>query len=44
VTGYEALVLEIEDTFKVLSELQQPVYELALLLATWGSALAEHLG
>jgi integrase len=44
VTGYEALVLEIEDTFKVLSELQQPVYELALLVATCGLRISEALG
>jgi integrase len=44
VTEYEALVLEIEDTFKVLSELQQPVYELALLVATCGLRISEALG
>ena len=44
VTGYEALVLEIEDIFKVLSELQQPVYELALLIATCGLRISEALG
>ena len=36
VTGYETLALEIEDTLKVLSELKQPEYELALLVATCG--------
>jgi integrase len=44
VTGYEALVLEIEDTFKVLSELQQPEYELALLITTCGLRISEALG
>jgi len=44
VTRYEALVLEIEDTFKVLSELQRPVYELALLVATCGLRISEALG
>jgi hypothetical protein len=44
VTDYEALALEIEDTFKVLSELQQPQYELALLVATCGLRISEALG
>lgn len=44
VTAYEALALEIEDTFKVLSELQQPEYELALLVATCGLRISEALG
>jgi integrase len=44
VTGYEALALEIEDTFKVLSELKQPEYELALLIATCGLRISEALG
>jgi integrase len=44
VTGYEALALEIEDTFKVLSELRQPEYELALLVATCGLRISEALG
>lgn len=44
VTGYEALVLEIEDTFKLLSELRQPVYELTLLIATCGLRISEALG
>jgi integrase len=44
VTGYEALALEIEDTFKVLSELKQPEYELALLVATCGLRISEALG
>jgi integrase len=44
VTDYEALALEIEDTFKVLSELQQPEYELALLVATCGLRISEALG
>jgi hypothetical protein len=41
VTGYEALALEIEDTLKVLSELKQPEYELALLVATCGLRIAD---
>jgi integrase len=44
VTGYEALALEIEDTLKVLSELKQPEYELALLVATCGLRISEALG
>jgi integrase len=44
VTAYEALALEIEDTFKVLSELRQPEYELALLVATCGLRISEALG
>ena len=44
VTDYEALALEIEDTFKVLSELRQPEYELALLVATCGLRISEALG
>jgi integrase len=44
VTGYEALALEIEDTFKVLSELKQPEYELSLLVATCGLRASEALG
>jgi integrase len=44
VTDYEALALEIEDTFKVLSGLRQPVYELALLVATCGLRISESLG
>ena len=44
VTGYEALALEIEDTFKVLSALRQPEYELALLVATCGLRISEALG
>lgn len=44
VTSYEALALEIEDTFKVLSELHQPEYELALLVATCGLRISEALG
>ena len=44
VTVYEALALEIEDTFKVLSELQQPEYELALLVATCRLRISEALG
>ena len=44
VTGYEAVALEIEDTFRVLSELRQPEYELALLVATCGLRISEALG
>jgi integrase len=44
VTGYEALALEIDDTLKVLSELKQPEYELALLVATCGLRISEALG
>jgi integrase len=44
VTGYEALALEIEDTFKVLSGLKRPEYELALLVATCGLRISEALG
>jgi integrase len=44
VTVYEALALEIEDTFKVLSELQQPEYEFALLVATCRLRISEALG
>jgi integrase len=44
VTAYEALVLEIEDTFKVLSELQQPEYQLSLLITTCGLRISEALG
>ena len=43
-TDYEALALEIEDMFKVLSELTQPEYELALLVATCGLRISEVLG
>ncbi len=31
-TEYEALALEVDDTFKLLSELRQPEYEIALLV------------
>ena len=44
VTGYEALALELEDTLNVLSELKQPEYELALLVATCGLRISEALG
>jgi integrase len=44
VTGYEALALEVEDTFKVLGKLKQPEYELALLIATCGLRISEALG
>jgi integrase len=44
VTGYEGMALEIEDTLKVLSELKQPEYELALLVASCGLRISEALG
>jgi integrase len=44
VSSYEALALEVEDTLRVLSELQQPEYELALLVATCGLRISEALG
>ena len=44
VTSYEAMALEVEETFKVLSELQQPEYELSLLVATCGLRISEALG
>lgn len=44
VTDYEALALEIEDTFKVLSELRQPEYELTLLVSACGLRISEALG
>lgn len=44
VSSYEALALEVEDIFKVLSELKQPEYELALLVATCGLRISEALG
>jgi integrase len=43
-TGYEALALEVEDTFALLSELQRPEYEIALLVATCGLRISEALG
>jgi integrase len=43
-TDYEALSLEVEDTFALLSELQRPEYEIALLVATCGFRISEALG
>ncbi len=43
-TDYEALALEVEDTFALLSELQRPEYEIALLVATCGLRISEALG
>jgi integrase len=43
-TDYEALALEVEDTFALLSELQRPEYEIALLVATCGLRISEGLG
>jgi integrase len=43
-SGYEALALEVEDTFALLGELKQPEYELALLVATCGFRISEALG
>jgi integrase len=44
VTGYEAMALEIEDVFTVLSELRQPEYELALLVVGCQLRISEALG
>jgi len=45
-TGYEALALEVEDTFKLLSEIKSKngAYELALLVAACGFRISEALG
>ncbi len=43
-SDYEALALEVEDTFALLRELEQPEYELALLVATCGFRISEALG
>jgi len=43
-SDYEALSLEVEDTFALLSELQQPEYEISLLVATCGLRSSEALG
>jgi integrase len=43
-TGYEALALEVEDTFALLSELGRSEYEIALLVATCGLRISEALG
>ena len=39
-----AVALEVENTLKALSEFQQPEYELALLVVTWGLRISEALG
>jgi hypothetical protein len=44
VSSYEAMALEIEDVFAVLSELQQPEYELALLVVGCQLRISEALG
>jgi integrase len=44
VSTYEALALEPEDIFAILSYLPQPVYELSLLVATCGLRISEPLG
>lgn len=44
VSSYEAAALEIEDVFAVLSELQQPEYELTLLVVACQLRISEALG
>lgn len=44
VSSYEAMALEIEDVFAVLSELEQPEYELALLVVACQLRISEALG
>lgn len=44
VTSYEAMALEIEDVFAVLSGLKQPEYELTLLVVTCQLRISEALG
>jgi integrase len=44
VTSYEAMALEIEDVFAVLSELRQPEYELGLLVVACQLRISEALG
>jgi len=41
---YEALALDVEDSFALLSQLKQPEYELSLLVATCGFRISEALG
>jgi integrase len=41
---YEALALEVEETFALLAALNQPEYEVALLVATCGFRISEALG
>ena len=43
-SDYEALALDVEDTFALLSQLKQPEYELSLLIATCGFRISEALG
>lgn len=43
-SDYEALALEVEDTFALLSQLKQPEYELSLLVAICGLRISEALG
>jgi len=43
-SDYEALALEVEDTFALLGQLKQPEYEIALLVATCGLRISEALG
>lgn len=42
-SDYEALALEVEDTFALVGELEQPESELALLVATCGFRISEAL-
>jgi len=44
VSSYEALALEPEDALKILAQLRQPEYEIALLVATCGLRISEALG
>jgi integrase len=44
VTSYEAMALEIEDIFALLSGLKQPEYELTLLVVTCQLRISEALG
>jgi integrase len=44
VTSYEAMALEIEDIFAILSGLKQPEYELTLLVVTCQLRISEALG
>jgi integrase len=44
VTGYEAMALEIEDIFNILSKLKQPEYELTLTVVACMLRISEVLG
>jgi integrase len=44
VSGYEAMTLEPEQTYRVLEFLKQPVYTLLLLIAVTGLRMSEALG